>query len=256
MDRSDIDQHMSQLNTSWTILLEAHCGSDGEASGARARLLERYGRAAYRYLLAATRDGDRADELYQELALKLLRGDFRGADPDRGRFRDYLRTALSHLVSRERGRRIPLPLIADVPEPAVAPPVNPGDDEALLENWREELMNRTWAALRQAEGNERQPFHTVLRFRTDHTELNSQQTAQALGLRLDRSLSPEWVRKWTHLARKRFASLLLEEVARSLANPAVEELESELHELGWIDYCREALRERGAAAIGGGRPPR
>src|SRR3712207_7176976 len=39
-----------------------------------------------------------AEELLQEFAVRFLRGDFRRADPQRGRFRDYVKTALIHLV--------------------------------------------------------------------------------------------------------------------------------------------------------------
>src|SRR5262245_4705081 len=62
-------------------------------------LLQRYRGPAYRYLLACVRSADVAEDLAQDFALKFLRGDFGKADPQRGRFRDYLRTSLSRLAT-------------------------------------------------------------------------------------------------------------------------------------------------------------
>jgi DNA-directed RNA polymerase specialized sigma24 family protein len=52
----------------------------------------------YRYLLKALRDPEAAAEQSQEFALRFVRSDFKEADPERGRFRDFLRTVLYHLV--------------------------------------------------------------------------------------------------------------------------------------------------------------
>src|SRR4051812_43279977 len=98
MKRATHDERLSNISTLWTMLLCAHDAPKDRAQSARHALLERYGRAAYRYLLGAVHDSEAAKELAQELAVRFLRGDFHRADPDRGRFRDYLKTALIHLV--------------------------------------------------------------------------------------------------------------------------------------------------------------
>ena len=53
-------------------------------------VIERYGKAVNRYLLAALCDSDAADELSQEFALGLVSGAFQQVSPERGRFRDWL----------------------------------------------------------------------------------------------------------------------------------------------------------------------
>src|SRR5262245_58522331 len=116
----DLDQRLSRIATLWTLHARAHAGD--AAAEARATLLHRYRAAAYRYLRAALRDADAADDLAQDFAVRFLRGDFGRADPHRGRFRDYLRTALSHLVTdfhrtRQRGAQ---PLPAEPAAPADA----------------------------------------------------------------------------------------------------------------------------------------
>ena len=39
------------------------------------------------------------DELYNEFAYRFLRGDYRNVNPERGRFRDYVKTVVAHLIS-------------------------------------------------------------------------------------------------------------------------------------------------------------
>ena len=67
-------------------------------------------------MLAALKDADAADEVFQEFALRLVRGDFRRADPQRGRFRDFVKTALINMVinyRKKKGRGVPLEKIAE-----------------------------------------------------------------------------------------------------------------------------------------------
>src|SRR5207244_615735 len=147
------DQHLSQISTRWTVLFAAHAAPTEAAGAARQRLFERYSRAIYRYLLAAVRDPDAADELLQEFALRLVRGDFKRAHPERGRFRDFLKTALYHLIvdhHRDAQRR-PTPLTADTPEPADDGGPAAGADEEFMTLWRAELMKRAWEGLAQVE---------------------------------------------------------------------------------------------------------
>jgi DNA-directed RNA polymerase specialized sigma24 family protein len=47
---------------------------------------------------ALVRDEHDADELAQEALVRILRGSFSGADPQRGRFRDLLKVAVQNLV--------------------------------------------------------------------------------------------------------------------------------------------------------------
>ena len=51
------------------------------------------------------RDREAADELSQEFSLRFVRGDLKGADRERGRFRDYLKGVLFHLIGDYWRRR-------------------------------------------------------------------------------------------------------------------------------------------------------
>jgi RNA polymerase sigma-70 factor (ECF subfamily) len=243
--------HLSQISTLWTVVGQAHSGSDDEMARARGELLELYRGAAYRYLLGALRDQQAAEDLCQEFALRFLRGDFRRADPQKGRFRDFVKTALYRMVIHHLRRQYarPLPLGFDVAEGRGDTPGLASLERDFLESWREELLARAWGALAEVERITGQPFYGVLRLRVERPELPSLAAAEELSRRLGRPLTAAGVRQVLHRARVRFADLLLGEVARSLGRGAAAELEQELSDLKLLKYCRPALQKyRGAEA--------
>ncbi len=234
---------LSRMQTLWTLVCKAHQGPDEDGQIARAALLERYGGAVRRYLLGAVHDADAADELAQDFALKFLRGDFRNADPEQGRFRSFLKSALFRLVIdyHRRRKHQPLPMNSHTPEP-VANENSPFDSEAVfLQSWRSELLARAWATLETQEPMERQPLYTILRFRADHPEMSSTQMAEQLSVRLARPISAANVRQLLHRSREKFAELLLNEVEQTLEQPALERVTEELVDLSLLEYCRPAL---------------
>src|SRR5215213_7725971 len=171
MDQAPPGSHLTRITTPWTLVRRAHGGAGDGAAGALRLLLQRYCGAAYRYLRGGLGDEDAALDLLQEFVLRFLRGDFRRADPGSGRFRDYLKAALIHLVTdyhRER-RTYPQPLPADIDQLAAAPD-DPGENEGtFLQRWREEIINRTWIAL--AELNPR--YYAVLTFQVENPNIAS-----------------------------------------------------------------------------------
>jgi RNA polymerase sigma-70 factor (ECF subfamily) len=234
-------ERLSAISTSWTLLRQAHASPPEVAAPARELLMERYGGAVRRYLCAAVGDPDAADELTQEFALGLVAGKLRHADPGRGRFRNYVKAALFHLVSkyRRRQRKRHIPPLDAAHEPA-AP--TEGLDRRFDEHWRQQLLTRTWQALAEAQPT----WHAALRFRVEHPDLPSAELAAALGERLGRPLTPAGVRQTLHRARERFADLLLEAVTDSLEESTRAAAEDELGELGLLEYCRPALGRRWA----------
>ncbi len=126
MDRDELDQRLSRMSTVWTMVFEAH-GEEADAATAAMSGLRSGIRAWSIATSGAVRDPDAAAELSQEFALRILRGAFKHADPSRGRFRDYLKTALIHLVddyrAAQRSRPRPLPRN----EPVSPTPASPGD---------------------------------------------------------------------------------------------------------------------------------
>jgi RNA polymerase sigma-70 factor (ECF subfamily) len=243
MDLSASNLRLSRIDTLWTVVCGAN-RAEGDVSAAQRGLLDRYGGAARRYLLAATRDPDAADELFQDFAVRFLRGGLRGADPNRGRFRDYLKTVLIHLVADYHGKRRkqPASLPADHPEPAAA--MTNEAEEAFRASWRDELLARSWTALEAAEKESGRPYFTVLRYRADHPDVSSQAMAEGVSRQLGKTVTAPGVRQTLHRARERFADLLLDEIAQALDRPTPEALEGELVDLGLLEHCRPALARR------------
>jgi RNA polymerase sigma-70 factor (ECF subfamily) len=241
MDHENQD-HLSRIETFWTVVCRAQEGGASAATRAQEQLLERYTKAAHRYLLGALRDADLADDLTQEFALRFLRGDFQSADPQRGRFRDFVKRVLSHLVTdyyrRRKVQQLPTSVAEAVPAPEAADLEGP-----FLASWRSELLDRAWKALAQHEKRTGQPFDTVLRFRARHPDLRSAQMAEQLSAQLGKPVTAAWIRQTLHRARDKFGELLLTEVMQTLRVPALDELEQELIDVGLFEYCRPALNE-------------
>jgi DNA-directed RNA polymerase specialized sigma24 family protein len=247
MDESGVQQRLSQIETRWTIVKQAHLDDSNAEIVAQTALIERYQGAVYRYLLGAARDPDVADELFQEFALRVVRGDFHRADASRGRFRDYVKTTLINLVISHSKKKARQPTgQEEVPE-GVAPPAPPmPSDEEFLANWRKAVLDRAWEALAAAQKPGGPPFARVLRFRTDHPDLPSGELAKALTAELKpaESFTDAGVRKILQRAREMFTDLLVAEVSRSLQNADEDALEQELIDLGFHAYCKKALDRR------------
>jgi RNA polymerase sigma-70 factor (ECF subfamily) len=239
MRSEELNRRLSTISTVWSELERAHAGPADAAANAQQQLLLRYGRPVYHYLLAALRDPAAAEDLTQEFALSLVRGQFRRVDSSRGRFRDYVKTVLFHLVSKHRKgqKKHPAPLPADSPQLAAL--VAPGDDpdRQFYENWREELLARAWEALAEVHPT----FYSVLRLRATHPKMASAELAQQLSQQLGKPHTADWVRQSLRRAREMYADLLVEEVARSLESPTVDQVRQELGELNLLDYCPAAL---------------
>ena len=258
MDDRELAQRLSQIQTMWSVVMRAHSGEADAAMSAQQVLMRRYSGAVYRYLAGFLRDYDAADDLAQEFALRVLRGDLRRADPARGRFRDYVKMVLRHLVADHHRRLMasPRPLPADGPEPAGGDGGFPDLDRQFLESWRKELLARAWAALERVAAESGRPYYAVLRLRADHPEMRSAAMAGELADRLGRPITAGAVRQTLSLAREKFADYLLDEVEHSLELPTPEQLREELIDLDLLPYCLPALERRGRRDPGPAPPRR
>jgi RNA polymerase sigma-70 factor (ECF subfamily) len=235
----ELEERLSRISTLWTVVFQAHEGQADTVREAQKELMGRYHGAVYRYLLGAVRDPDVAAELFQDFALRFLRGDFRRADPRRGRFRDYVKIALVHLVTDYYRLRHawPAPLADDPPDRRTPELVAESLHGDFLASWREELLQRTWQGLSQLNGS----YHAVLLCRVENPDLPSARIAEELSKSLGRPLTAAWVRKNLQRAHEKFADLLLDEVARSLENATPDGIRDELRELDLLKYCQSAL---------------
>jgi len=243
-------EHLSRIQTMWPMVQQAHGSPGDSATSAQRQLLELYMPSIRRYVLAAVKDDHTADELVQDFAVRFLRGEFKAADPARGRFRDYVKTAVYRLIvdHQRRQRRQMLPLTA---EAIVADPRETAQlDREFLIGWRQQLIARAWEALGRREQETGRPLYSVLKARNENRELTSEQLAKPLGQSLNKQVTADWVRKWLCLAREAFGDLLLDEVARTLQDPSFDLLEEEAADLGLLESLRPALQRKRDHVLG------
>jgi RNA polymerase sigma-70 factor (ECF subfamily) len=240
------DPRLSRIVTLWTMLERAHgrqtLGADAVADAQRV-LMQRYCGAVYRYLLGALRSEDEAAELFQEFALRFLRGDFRRADRQRGRFRDYLKTSLINLVRTHRAERhrAPAALPSDAHDPRQDAVEARESDGEFLGTWKRELMDHAWSVL----GEENQTYHAVLLYHVRNPTATAAEAARELAAQLGKPISAGNVRVTLHRAREKFLDLLIEEVQRSLETDDPAALLAELDDLQLRALCTSALERRG-----------
>jgi RNA polymerase sigma factor (sigma-70 family) len=247
MQTDEQDERLSRISTMWSKLRQAHEGADDAALSARQELMQRYCGAVYRYLLKALRDPHTAEDLTQEFALRFIGGRFKGANPERGRFRDYVKTALFNLVDdyRQRQRKQPRAVPLEHNDAAALGQEYQEQDQTFLNSWRQELLARAWQALANVQQQTGQPYHAVLRLRVEQPDLRSPQLAEQLSAALGRPLTAAGVRQLLHRARERFAEALVEETRHSLGSATQEKLEEELAELNLLKYCQSLLKHPG-----------
>ena len=192
------EAELANLATQWSVILRAAQEQGDAAASARCALLLRYHEAVLRYLRAELRDEHVAGQVSSNFAVRILEVDrfLQRADPKRGRFRDYLKTVLRHMVAdyhREQQRENKqLEALARHAEEAPEPEsLGAENDQHFLNCWRQELINWAWQRLEEAERRTGQPYAALLR-------LQEQQP----GLRWRRRRN-DWLFKWVVPSRRR-----------------------------------------------------
>lgn len=236
--RDAFNDRLSRIQTSWSLVRQAHDASNPTASEARRELFERYCGAARRYLRAIARDEDMAEELLQEFAVGFLGGALHRADQALGTFRGYVKTVLINLARRRgrSGRMIEAQL-------SYEPAAESSQDDAIFDSgWRAELLSLAWRELEEFEQSSQRPYYTLLRFKVEHPDATSADLAGLLGKLLGRpEYSEAAARKTLQRARDLFARLLVRAVRDTLADPQRDELVAELQTLGLMPYCESTL---------------
>ncbi|MEM7314557.1 MAG: sigma-70 family RNA polymerase sigma factor [Planctomycetota bacterium] len=239
-----MNEHLSQIDTLWSVIRRAH-DSDTNAESAQRQLLERYSGAIRRYLHAKLRDPAAADDVYQDFALKFVRGDFKNVTPEKGRFRTFIRTVLFRMVAdhfRGKKRDKAVQLDEQVFEPASTDDQEARDEE-FVEVWRDEMLKNAWDGLWELEKSSGKRWFTVLQLRVKNPEMRSADLAEALSSELDKPISTANVRVLLHRAREKFSGLLIDTVAESLNSRSYHDVEEELADLRLLEFCQASLEQ-------------
>ncbi|MEM6329225.1 MAG: sigma-70 family RNA polymerase sigma factor [Planctomycetota bacterium] len=248
-----LEDRLSRIETSWSIIRQAHGGAGDSSRGgavqrAQRDLLARYGGAVKRYALAALRDEEAAEEVFQEFALRFVRGDLGRADPQRGRFRSFVKTTIYHLIvdQQRRGKRDARigQLRSGTPEPKA--PTERQHEELFSATWRDDLLSRVWRRLEKHEQSTGKPYHTALKCRVDFPDVRSPELAERLSEQLGKPMTAGAVRVLLHRSREAFAEMLLEEVVHTLPGASRDEVQEELIDLNLFEYCRPVFEKQAA----------
>jgi len=218
--------HLTELETSWTQIRNAHTpGPEGQA--AMGELIGRYHDAVHRYLRLKLRDSNLADEVFQEFWTKLLTHKLAGADHNKGRFRDYLRTVLHRLIiDHFRGRKLQALPPGDL--------VDPSEPDADYDRvWREAVLKRALTRLETYEAQTpKNRYATVLNLRRDNPKESIEEIAARLGEKVGAKITPESFRKTLQRARSKFFELLIQELRETIHPATDEDIEAEIQSLG------------------------
>ena len=234
-------ERLAELETQWTQVRLAVMGEGEAATRAQEEVFRRYGGAIRRYLHAALGDPAAVDELTQEFALALVSGGFEQVDQSRGRFRDYVKGVLFRLVQKHRRQQQRQARLMATNVDLTDPDAFPAEcAEHFRQDWRDELLARTWEALASDEPT----YFTVLHFRAAHPDMSSERMVKDLAPQLGKPLTAQGVRQTLRRARKRFVNLLLTEVAGSLEFPAPNAIREELHDLGLASFVLPPISKK------------
>jgi RNA polymerase sigma-70 factor (ECF subfamily) len=211
--------------TRWTLIAAAH-GDPASRRAALEELLGLYWMPLYCFARRRGLDADAAQDAVQDFIARLLDRDaLARADPARGRFRSYLRTALvHHLANRHAqataqkrgGAARVLALDVEVAERRLdGSPLLP--EHAFERAWALAVMDRALARLRDEfeRGERRGPFALIAAFFGAAAAPPSYEEAAATW-----GMSAPQLKAFLHRARVRYRALLREEVAPTVDDPA------------------------------------
>jgi hypothetical protein len=220
---------LDEISTRWTQIKDP------------VQFVLRYSRAIAAYLQALLKQPHDADDVSQQFVMEFLQRGLAAADPDRGRFRDYLKVAVrraawAHL--RRQGRD-PTP-VAGLAHVAAAP--DEADAEARWrEEWRVCLVDRAWRGI---ESHVRKHpgcgFDVALAIAREQPELDSTERAKLAADRLGRPITAAAYRQMLQRGRTLLKEQILLEVSKTLREPTPEAIDEELADLGLLSLVRES----------------
>lgn len=223
---------LAEISTRWSSL------------GDPARFVLRYSPAIRAYLQALIRHEQDAEDVLQDFLARFVERGLPRIDPSRGRFRDYLKTAVRNIAFTHLRRRRP-PQWSDEQWAAMADQRAAEADAVYDRQWTKCLVDRIWSAVEAHEAAHPSSLAaTVLRIHLEHHRReDSKQLAARVAAEVGRPIRPDAFRKQLSRARRLYAELLIAEVRPTLERPTDSSIEEELAELGLLDRLRRFLAE-------------
>jgi len=215
-------------STHWSVVLAAQGADSPQAAEALERLCRTYWYPLYAYVRRRGHPAEEAQDLTQEFFARLIEKRWLAdADSRRGRFRNFLLTALSHFLAKEwrrsratkRGGGQVLISIDDTAEARYA-------QELASNVTPEKLYERRWALSLFDQALNRLREQYVAAGRTSHYDHLKQflSVEAAAGeyarLALELEMSTDAVAAAVHRLRQHYRQVVREEVAHTVESPA------------------------------------
>lgn len=224
--------------THWSIVLAAGDPTDRDSQQALAELCGAYWYPLYAYVRRRVGDPHEAQDLTQAFFAHLLeKGGIGRADPERGRFRSFLLTALKNFLANERekagaakrgGRvsRVPLDFATGESRYRIEPVDNLTPEMLYERRWILTLLDHVLETLRRelAAAGRAEQFEQLKHALTgEATAEQYERAAKALGV------SAPAARQAAYRLRRRYRELFRAEVAKTVADEA--DVEQEISRL-------------------------
>jgi hypothetical protein len=219
---------LDEISTRWTQIKDP------------AQFVLRYSVAIRAYLLALLKDEHDADDVSQDFVMQFLQRGLTAADPDRGRFRDYLKVAVRRAAWAHERKAARRPLAARLLRDAVDPQADAEADRQWHEQWRECLLQRAARGIeRYVRKHPGCGYDVALAIARERAELDSPARAALAAEMLGKPVSPAAFRQMLRRARSLLRDLLVEEVAKTLREPTQAAIEEELADLELLALVRD-----------------
>lgn len=220
------------LTTSWSLVLAAAQDPSAGSHPALTRLCENYWNPVYAFIRRSGYDPDQSQDLTQTFFALLIEKNFLGvADPQRGRFRSFLLTAVKRFLANERDRnnalkrgagQIPLSIDFENAETSYALADSETPEKVFERRWAISLLERVMASLRAEFGTPEK----AARFESMVPLLNNESGTRYEELSAQMGLSAGALRVLVHRMRHRYRDLVRTEIADPVAAP--EEIDEEI----------------------------
>lgn len=219
---------LDEISTRWTQVKDP------------AQFVLRYSQAIRAYLVALLQNEHDAEDVSQDFVLHFLQRGLTAADPDRGRFRDYLKVAVRRAAwahqrksARQPEGHVPLRDTAD-------PQTEAGADRQWRDHWRECLLQRAARGIdRYVQKHPGCGYDVALAIAREQPDLDSSGRARLAAELLGKCVSPAAFRQMLRRARDLLRQLLIEEVGKTLCEPTPEAIEEELADLELLALVRD-----------------
>ena len=224
----------------------------------------------HRFFLALCRDSSKADDLFQEFAVKFLSGAFESYTPKKGRFRDYLKTTLRNQVHRlfgdesKRKKRFGGALHEGLA--TTISEVNISQAFGAFDHYEgKEIRQLVELALKAEEAEGKHHYHSLLSFLLEYQQkkLEDLETADSepeagptkvkvpvhriaeflTGL-CEKYVTEDNAKKQKSRAVVCYADKIITEISNRIGSTSIDEVRAAANELQLLPYCEKELAKR------------